>query len=215
MLGHVQRRLLRLTALGAAFFGAAFLLVLAFAAGAFLAAAALVVLVAALVALVALVAAAVFFAAGAFFAAAALVVFFAAAGESSFLAAAFFVAAGFAAVLEPASGFASFTGPEAPVKGDYVSNSKVLGGMVKTQRDQGYVLRLAIAGDQCLETRPMTRRIDRWEDVPLGRAKTPDSEPLARARLKREVKVASLTLPSTLLARTYFLRAWRLLGSKL
>jgi hypothetical protein len=64
-----------------------------------------------------------------------------------------------------------------------------------------------------IETRHIMHCIDRWEDVPFGRAKTPDSEPLARARLNREVKVASLTLPSELLARTYFLRAWRLLGN--
>lgn len=56
--------------------------------------------------------------------------------------------------------------------------------------------------------------IDRWGSLPLGRAKTPSSEPLARARLKREVNCASLTLPSWLLASTYFLRAWRLLGER-
>jgi hypothetical protein len=100
-----------LTALGALFLGAAFLLVLALAAGAFLVVAALVAL-AALGAAFALVA--VFFAAGAFFVVA-LVAFFASAGDSSFLAA--FLAAGFSA----ASGFASFTGPEAPMIDD-VSN---------------------------------------------------------------------------------------------
>lgn len=101
------------------------MLVLAFAAGAFLVAAALVVFVA-LVALVALVAfaalgaaavflvvavlVAVFFAAGAFLVVAfvALVVFLASAGESSFLAV-FLAAAGLAVA------FASFTGPEGPV----------------------------------------------------------------------------------------------------
>lgn len=58
----------------------------------------------------------------------------------------------------------------------------------------------------------ITRCIDRRRNVPLGRVKAPVSEPLVRARLKREVNCASGTLPSELLARTYFLRAWRLLG---
>jgi hypothetical protein len=127
--------------------------VLAFAAGAFFAAAALVVLVAAaLVVFAALGAAAVFFAAGAFLAAAALVVFLVvvvvtATGDSSFFAAAFL--AGFA-VSAPASGLASFTGPEAPMEGDYVSNGKDLDDMIMIQCDDRHMSRLAISVDQHL-----------------------------------------------------------------
>lgn len=44
-------------------------------------------------------------------------------------------------------------------------------------------------------------------EAPFGRAKTPLSEPLLRARLKRLLNWASGTLSSLLLARTYFLSA--------
>lgn len=44
---------------------------------------------------------------------------------------------------------------------------------------------------------------------PLGRAKTPLSEPLDRAALKRALKVASVMAPRLLLARTYFFSVWR------
>jgi len=103
------------------------LLVLAFAAGAFLVAAALVVFVAlaalgaALGAALVVALVAVFFAAGAFFVVAlvalvALVVFLASAGEPSFFAV-FFSAAGLALAL------ASFTVPEGPMNRS-VSNAK-------------------------------------------------------------------------------------------
>ena len=126
--------------MGVVFLGAAFLLVLAFAAGAFLVAAALVVFVAAaLVVFVALVVAAVFLAAGAFFVVAlvalvALVVFLASAGDSSFLAV-FLAAAGLAAL-----DFASFTGPEGPMKG-CVSDMKQLCGNPTQQHDGLHVIR--------------------------------------------------------------------------
>ena len=53
--------------------------------------------------------------------------------------------------------------------------------------------------------------IDRLGNIPLGRSKVPFSEPLARARLKREVKAASLVSPKALFIQTNFLRVWRLL----
>lgn len=48
-------------------------------------------------------------------------------------------------------------------------------------------------------------------DVPFGRANTPLSDPFWSALLNWEVKVASVTPARLLLAKTYFLRAWRLL----
>jgi len=73
----------------------------------------------------------------------------AATGDSSFLAAAFLVAAGFA-VSAPASGFASFTGPEGPMGGDYVSNGNNSDSMIMVQRDDKYMSRRAISEDQRL-----------------------------------------------------------------
>ena len=186
---------------------------LAFAAGAFLVAAALVVFVAlvALVAFAALGAAAVFlvvavfvvvlvavfFAAGAFFVVALVtLVFLASAGESSFLAV-FLAAAGLAVA------FASFTGPEGPVH-HIVSDAKEHGST--RQRHDGTQLTMRSVREQRRHgVQTITCCIDRLGNIPLGRSKVPFSEPLARARLKREVKVASLVSPRALFFQTNFL----------
>lgn len=47
-------------------------------------------------------------------------------------------------------------------------------------------------------------------DIPFGRAKTPDLDPLSRALLNRLLNCASETVERLLFAWTYFLRAWRL-----
>lgn len=66
---------------------------------------------------------------------------------------------------------------------------------------------------QCHATQTIACCIDRIGNIPLGRSKVPFSEPLARARLKREVKVASLVVsPKALFIQTNFLRDWRLLS---
>ena len=48
--------------------------------------------------------------------------------------------------------------------------------------------------------------IDQLGNIPLGRSKVPFSEPLARARLKRLLKLASVGSPRALFLRTNILR---------
>ena len=69
----------------------------------------------------------------------------------------------------------------------------------------------AATNDSAMTCRPSRVVSSDWKNIPLGRSKVPFSEPLARARLKREVKVASLVSPRALFFQTNFLRVWRLL----
>jgi hypothetical protein len=150
---------------------------------------------------------AVFLAAGAFFVVAlvAFVVFLASAGDSSFLAV-FLAAAGLAA------DFASFTGPEGPMHRN-VSDVKQEDECSAQQHDGMHGTTRSSGERRCHTTQTIACCIDRIGNIPLGRSKVPFSEPLARARLKREVKVASLVVsPKALFIQTNFLRDWRLLS---
>jgi hypothetical protein len=83
--------------------------------------------------------------------------------------------------------------------------------MSGTERDNVGDVRIMGA----MSTSVRHQRIDResemrqkhHSDIPLGRAKTPDSEPFNSALLKRLVNCASVVPPRELLAWTYFLRA--------
>ena len=127
-----------------------------------------------------------FLAAGAFFS----VVFFSAVFFSvvffSALGSAFLVAVAAAGL---ASFFASFTGPEVPMR--RVSHNQVdwLHVYNKTRKRSCVDMRAGRGRGECL---------------PLGRAKSPFSSPEVMARLTWLRKAASLRLPTLLLAWMYF-----------
>lgn len=141
----------------------AFVLVAAFLAGAFFAAAVLVAVFFAGAFLVAVFLAAGFFSAGAFFAAAA------AAGLASV-----------PALVAPAS----FTGPEGPVGGGEVSLA-FRDGDYAGQMELAASTRCTVQARHAIGTivDAIINKIDRSENVPFGRMKTPVSEPFESARL--------------------------------
>jgi hypothetical protein len=111
--------------------------------------------------------------------------------------------------LAEAGGFAIFTGPDGPVI--YSVNEMNEECSASTQRHDGMHMTRYSKGERWNhDLQTITCCIDRLENIPLGRSKVPFSEPLARARLNRELKVASLTLPRTLFLVTNILRVWRL-----